>query len=200
MVSMAPFTAYRDFANQQNNGYGGTGYSNAPSANDPEALLAYMTRQDAINYDRDYGQFERDLVQRARTDTSLIDQARVDSEGASELMKGVASRNESRYGASLTPAQRQQQAASMQRGSALGTTQAVNNARLAQKDLNTSLLGGIVDVGQGVYNRSMTEVANAAQNKANLDNAYNAARAQSKAATYSTIGTIGAAAILAFMF
>ena len=47
MVSMAPFTAYRDFANQQKNGYGGTGYSNAPSANDPEALLAYMTRQDA---------------------------------------------------------------------------------------------------------------------------------------------------------
>lgn len=173
------------------------GRGSAPSGDDPEALLAYMTRADAIDYENDYGQFERDLVERARTDTSLIDSAKVDSGKASALMAGVAERNESRYGVSLTPAQRQQQEASQRRGQALGTGQAVNNARLAQKDLNSSLLGGVVDVGQGVYQRSMGALTSAAANKNSLDNAYKAAKAQSKAQTYSTIGSIGSSAIIA---
>jgi len=173
------------------------GRGRAPSGDDPEALLAYMTRADAIDYENDYGQFERDLVERARTDTSLIDSAKVDSGKASALMAGVAERNESRYGVSLTPAQRQQQEASQRRGQALGTGQAVNNARLAQKDLNSSLLGGVVDVGQGVYQRSMGALTNAAANKNSLDNAYKAAKAQSKAQTYSTIGSLGSSAIIA---
>ena len=173
------------------------GRGRAPSGDDPEALLAYMTRADAIDYENDYGQFERDLVERARTDTSLIDSAKVDSGKASALMAGVAKRNESRYGVSLTPAQRQQQEASQRRGQALGTGQAVNNARLAQKDLNSSLLGGVVDVGQGVYQRSMGALTSAAANKNSLDNAYKAAKAQSKAQTYSTIGSLGSSAIIA---
>ena len=59
------------------------------------------------------------------------------------------------------------------------------------------MLGKIIDVGQGVYQRSMSGMTSAAQNKNALDNAYQAAKAQSKAQTYSTIGTLGSAAIMA---
>jgi hypothetical protein len=69
-----------------------------------------------------------------------------------------------------------------------------------QKDTNTALLGGVIDVGQGVYQRSMQGLSNSAQNKNQLDNAYKSAKAQHKAQTYSTLGSLGAAAIMAMAF
>jgi len=159
-----------------------------------------MTREDYSSYQKDYGQFERDLVERARTDTSLIDQARVDSKESSALMSGVAERNRERYGSSLTGAQKQQQDRGLELSSTLGSAQAVNSARLVQKDTNTALLGGVIDVGQGVYQRSMQGLSNSAQNKNQLDNAYKSAKAQHKAQTYSSLGSLGAAAIMAMTF
>jgi hypothetical protein len=159
-----------------------------------------MTRADAAAYERDYAQFERDMLDRASNDTSLIDDARVDSEMASQLAQGVSSRNRQRYGANLTPAQLQQQQASFQRDSTLGGIQSLQDARLAQRDLNQDMLGKIIDVGQGVYQRSMQGMTAAASNKKALDNAYAAAKAQSKANTYSTIGSLGSAAIMAVAF
>ncbi len=170
------------------------------NSRDPDALLAQMTREDYSSYQKDYGQFERDLVKRAQTDTSLIDQARVDSKESSALMSGVAERNRERYGSSLTGAQKQQQDRGLELSSTLGSAQAVNSARLVQKDTNTALLGGVIDVGQGVYQRSMQGLSNSAQNKNQLDNAYKSAKAQHKAQTYSTLGSLGAAAIMAMAF
>jgi hypothetical protein len=179
-------------------GYQGYGsQSGAPSASDPDATLAYMTRADAQAYERDYAQWERDMIERSQNDTSLIDDARVDSAAAAEIGKGVASRNTSRYGVAMTPAQLQQRDRSFERNSTLGGIQSVQDARLAQRDLNQDMLGKIIDVGQGVYQRSMSGMTSAAQNKNALDNAYQAAKAQSKAQTYSTIGTLGSAAIMA---
>lgn len=172
----------------------------APSTSDPDKLLAYMTRADAEAYQRDYAQWEKDMLARASTDTSLIDSAKTDTAQASALAQGVASRNTQRYGAQLTPAQLEQQQRSLQTSSTLGGVQAVQDARLSQRDLNTDMLGKLADIGQGVYQRSMTGMTSAANNKTQLDNAYKAAQAQSKAQTYSTIGTLGSAAIMALAF
>ena len=188
---------------------GNSGFSNmfnfrskggAPDASDPDAVLAYMTRADAEDYERDYGQWERDMLERASNDTSLIDDARTDSQMASSLASGVVERNRSRYGVNLTPAQMQQQKKSFQRDSTLGGIQSLQDARLAQRDLNQDMLGKVIDVGQGVYQRSMQGMTAAAGNKKALDNAYAAAKAQSKANTYSTIGSLGSAAIMAVAF
>ncbi len=159
-----------------------------------------MTRADAQAYERDYAQFERDMLDRASNDTSLIDDARTDSQMASTLASGVVDRNRSRYGANLTPAQMQQQQKSFQRDTTLGGIQSLQDARLAQRDLNQDMLGKIVDIGQGVYQRSMQGMTSAASNKKALDNAYASAKAQSKANTYSTIGSLGSAAIMAVAF
>lgn len=206
-TSAAPAIDLRDYSVPSYEAGGPRGFglgagrrSGAPSQNDPDELLAYMTRADAAAYERDYAQFERDMLDRASNDTSLIDDARVDSEMASQLAQGVASRNRQRYGANLTPAQLQQQQASFQRDSTLGGIQSLQDARLAQRDLNQDMLGKIIDVGQGVYQRSMQGMTAAASNKKALDNAYAAAKAQSKANTYSTIGTLGSAAIMAVAF
>lgn len=178
---------------------GAYGYG-APNVSDPDAVLAYMTRADAQAYERDYAQFERDMLDRASNDTSLIDDARTDSQMASTLASGVVDRNRSRYGANLTPAQMQQQQKSFQRDTTLGGIQSLQDARLAQRDLNQDMLGKIVDIGQGVYQRSMQGMTSAASNKKALDNAYASAKAQSKANTYSTIGSLGSAAIMAVAF
>lgn len=188
---------YPAIGGQGGGGQGGYQSAGAPSASDPDAALAYMTRADAQAYERDYAQWERDMIKRSQNDTSLIDDARVDSAAAAEIGKGVASRNTSRYGVAMTPAQLQQQGRSFDRNSTLGGIQSVQDARLAQRDLNQDMLGKIIDVGQGVYQRSMSGMTSAAQNKNALDNAYQAAKAQSKAQTYSTIGTLGSAAIMA---
>jgi len=185
--------------NNERSQVGAYGYG-APNVSDPDAVLAYMTRADAQAYERDYAQFERDMLDRASNDTSLIDDARTDSQMASTLASGVVDRNRSRYGANLTPAQMQQQQKSFQRDTTLGGIQSLQDARLAQRDLNQDMLGKIVDIGQGVYQRSMQGMTSAASNKKALDNAYASAKAQSKANTYSTIGSLGSAAIMAVAF
>ena len=178
---------------------GAYGYG-APSSSDPDAMLAYMTRADAQAYERDYAQFERDMLDRASNDKSLIDDARTDSQMASTLASGVVDRNRSRYGANLTPAQMQQQQQSFKRDTTLGSIQSLQDARLSQRDLNQDMLGKVIDIGQGVYQRSMQGMTAAASNKKALDNAYASGKAQSKANTYSTIGSLGSAAIMAAVF
>ena len=86
---------------------------------------------------------------------------------------------------------------SLQRGSALGGIQAVNDARIAQEQTNLALLGDLVNIGQGVNRVSQGQLAVSAQNAVSLKNAYAQAKAQSKAQTYQTIAGIGSAAIFA---
>ena len=167
---------------------------------DPDQVYADMTRQDYIDFVRDYQPFENQLIEQARNDTSLIDQAREDVQVAQGLASGIASRNASRYGASLTPAQMQQQERQLQRANTLGGIQSVNDARIAQREANTRLLGDLINIGQGLNRSSLDQLGSAAATAANRENAYSAARAQSRAQTYSTIGSLGAAAIFAFAF
>jgi hypothetical protein len=175
--------------------YGST--AGLPTVTDPDKAFANITRQEYLDYIDGYRPFEEGLIEQARTDTSLIDQAREDVEMAQGLAEGVASRNMSRYGASLTPAQMQQQSRQLQRANTLGGIQSVNDARINQKEANTRLLSDLINIGQGVNRSSQQQLGSAAADATQRNNAYTQARAQSRAQTYSTMGQLGASAILA---
>ena len=166
---------------------------------DPEQTLANITQADYANYVRDIRPIELDLINKAQNDTSLIDQAVEDRENSNQLMQGVVDRNADRYGAALTPAQMEQQKRSLSMGTTLGGIQGVNDARIAQKDANRALMADLIDIGQGVNRSSLSSLGNAAGAAASRESAYKNARAQSKAQTYSALGTLGAAAVFAFL-
>jgi hypothetical protein len=174
--------------------------SNLPSVSDPDATYAAITRNDYLDYVKNYREFEEELLERAQNDTSLIDQARENSTNAQGLMSGIADRNAGRYGVNLTPAQRQEQTRGLARANNLGQAQSVNDARIAQKELNQAAIGDLINIGQGVNRSSLGQMQSAAQNATQRKNAYDQAKAASKAQTYSTIGGLASAAIFAFAF
>lgn len=165
---------------------------------DADKTLANITRKDFADYERDIKPIEMELLEKAKTDTSLIDRAKEDAARAPEMMRGIAQRNAERYGAYLTPAQRAEQERALERGTTLGGIQAVNDARIEQKDANRSLMADLINIGQGVNRSSLGQLGSAAANAAQRENAYSAAKAQHKANTYSMLGSLGAAAIFAF--
>ena len=171
-----------------------------PVVEDPDQAFADITRNEYLDYVRNYRSFEQDLIRQAQNDTSLIDQAREDVEVAQGLASGISARNASRYGAALTRAQRQQQDLRLQRANTLGGIQSVNDARISQREANTRLLGDLINIGQGVNRSSLNQLGSAAADATQRRNAFEAARAQSRAQTYSTIGSLGAMAIMAFAF
>lgn len=166
---------------------------------DPEQTLANVTQREYQNYMRDVRPLELELVEKAKTDTSLIDAAVEDRDRSNQLTQGIIDRNAGRYGAALTPAQMDAQKRQLSLGTTLGGIQGVNDARIAQKDANRALMQDLINIGQGVNRASLGELSNAAQNAANRESAYKSAKAQNKAQTYSTLGTIGAAAAILFL-
>lgn len=187
---------YRGYGN-----YNGRDYvSTLPTVTDPDKTYAQMTRDDYNRYVQDYRPFEEKLLQQAQTDTTLIDSARENSEIAQGLMTGVVARNAERYGTNLTPAQLQEQARSLDRANTLGAAQSINDARIAQKEVNQAAIADLVNIGQGVNRSSLSQMQGAAQAATQRKNAYDQAKAASKAQTYSTIGGLASAAIFAFAF
>jgi hypothetical protein len=179
---------------------GGSTYVSLPNVSDPEQAYANLTRQEYLDYVKNYRGFEEELINKARTDKTLIEQARKDVGAASALTQGVASRNAQRYGVALTPAQIQQQELRLQRANTLGGIQSVNDAKIAQREANTALLADLINIGQGVNRASQQQLGSAAADATARKNAYTQAKAASKANTYSTIGSLASAAILAFAF
>lgn len=167
---------------------------------DPDKAYAAITRGEYIDFRNNYGQFEDDLIKRAQTDTTLVDSAREDSADATKLMSEVAARSNSRYGAHLTPAQMQQQERALTRGTTLGTVQAVNDARIAQKEINQRTITDLINIGQGVNRTSQSQMGQAAADATARKNAYEQARAAHKAQTYQTVGSLAGSAIMAFAF
>jgi hypothetical protein len=163
---------------------------------DPEQTLANITQADYANYLRDVRPIELELVEKAKTDTSLIDQAIEDRDNANQLTQGVIDRNASRYGAALTPAQMEQQRRSLARGTTLSGIQGVADARVAQKDANRALMADLINIGQGVNRASLGSLQNAAGAAAQRENSYKSAKASSKAQTYGMLGSLGAAAMI----
>lgn len=169
-----------------------------PFVSNPDTAYSEVTRGEYLDYLKNYSGFEDDLIDKAQTDTSLIDAARTDSQTASGLMSGVVARNASRYGASLTPAQMQQQQRALQRGTTLGSIQAIGSARIDQREANTALLSDLINIGQGVNRASQSQLGSAAADATQRKNAYTQAKAASKAQTYQAVGGLASAAILAF--
>lgn len=185
------------YCQQQNFGGNSMGLRNV---SDPEQAYAQITRNEYLDYVSNYRDFEEGLIEQSQNDTSLIDQAREDVSVAQGLASGISERNVSRYGASLTPAQQQQQGSRLQRANTLGGIQSVNDARIAQREANTQLLGDLINIGQGVSRSSISQMGSAAADQTARENAYSQARSASRANTYSTLGSLGAAAIMAFAF
>lgn len=171
-----------------------------PEVTDPRQTYADITRGEYNDYVRDYQDFELEQIEKARTDTSLIDSAREDSALASQVAGQVAQRNVGRYGAQLTPAQQQQQQSSLQRSTTLGSIQALSDARIAQREANQALLSDLINIGQGVNRASQSQLGSAASDQSAREQAYKNAKAQSKAQTYQTVGSLASAAILASIF
>ena len=171
-----------------------------PTVEDPGKAYAQITRGEYMDFKENYGDFENQLIQQAQTDTSLIDDARTDTAEASALMQGVTERQAERYGAALTPAQIREQQRALQRGSTLGSVQALGDARIAQREANTALLSDLINIGQGVNRASQGQLGSAAADQTRRKNAYTQAKAQSKQATYGAVGTLASAAIMAFAF
>lgn len=169
-----------------------------PVVGDPEKAFADMTRTDYLDYVKNYRDFELELIDKSKSDTTLIDQAREDVGQAKTLASGMAERNASRYGASLTPAQIQAQQRGLEQQSTLGGVQAINDARKDQNALNYKLQSQLINIGQGISNSAQASLGSAARDAAARNQAYKQAQAQSKANTFSTIGGLGALAILAF--
>lgn len=161
---------------------------------DPEQTLANISQADYDNYLKNIQPLELELLDKAKNDTSLIDQAVEDRDRSNALMTGIANRNANRYGAALTPAQLQQQARQLQMGTTLAGVQGVNDARVAQKDANRALMADLIDIGQGVNRSSLSSLGNAAAAAAQRESAFKSAKAQHKAQTYSMLGGLAAAA------
>ena len=171
--------------------------SGLPVVTDPEQTYANITRGEYNDYVRDYRDFELEQIQRAQTDTSLIDSAREDSAMAGQVAGQVAQRNLSRYGGQLTPAQQRAQSRSLDRNTTLGAIQALSDARIAQREANQSLLSDLINIGQGVNRASQSQLGSAAADANAREQAYKNAKAQSKAQTYQTVGSLASAALIA---
>ena len=168
-----------------------------PEVTDPRQTYAAITRGEYNDFVRDFRDFELEQIERARTDTSLIDAAREDSAMAGQIAGQVAQRNLSRYGGQLTPAQQRAQSRSLNRNTTLGSIQALSDARIAQREANQALLSDLINIGQDVNRASQRQLGNAAADASRREQEYKNARAASKAQTYQTVGSLASAAILA---
>lgn len=181
-------------------GYGGSNGGALPEVTNPDKAFADLTRREYEDFVRNYGSFEDQAIRNAQTDTSLIDQAQEDIAGASALTADIQRRNIGRYGGQLTAVQQQQMDGALQRGNTLGGIQAMNDARIDQKELNQSMMADLINIGQGVNRSSQSQLGQSAANATQRKNAYQAAKAQSKSATYQAIGGLASAAIIAMAF
>lgn len=165
---------------------------------DADTVFANLTRQQYDDFKKDFGGFEDSLIARAQNDTSLVDQAKKDTVKASGLTKGIADRNASRYGIGMAPDIIKARDTNLQRQNTLGGADAINNARFAQKDLNDSLLGSLVDVGAGLNSSAIGALGSAASTATSRKNAYTQAKASSQSNTWNTIGSLGSAVMRTF--
>jgi hypothetical protein len=166
---------------------------------DPQDIYSDMTRRDYDNYIKDFRTFEEALLA-LRNDTSLIDQTREDTQTQRRIAREVSQRNLERYGgAGLSPAQQQQQAQTLQRESNLASVNAINNSRVAQREINQNMLANLIDIGQGVNRNALGQMQTAAGLQSQRYNAYKNARAQHSANMIGMGGQIGSALLAAFM-
>ena len=169
------------------------------NVDDPQKLYAQMARDDYDRYIQDFRGFEEQLIA-ARDDTSLIDQAREDAVTQRRIARETQQRNLDRYGgAGLSPAQLQEQNRSLERGANLASVGSINNARLAQREINQATLADLINIGQGVNRNALGQMNQAAQMQSARYNAYKNAKAQHSANMIGFGGQLGSALLTAFL-
>jgi len=167
--------------------------------NDPQDVYAGMARDDYDSYISDFRGFEEQLL-KARNDTSLIDRARKDATTNTKMNKEISARNRERYGgAGMSNAQLQEQERTVQRQSSLASVGSINNARLAQREVNQATLSDLINIGQGVNRNALSQMNQAAQMQSNRYNAYKNAKAQHSANMIGMGGQVGSALLAAFL-
>ena len=159
--------------------------SQLPKVDYPDATMANVARGQHERFIRNYRDYENALIG-ATDDTSLIDAARADAPEQARLTRGMAERNRQRYGLGQTAVERRESGRASQRGEAINLAGGVNNARLAQRDVNQRLLGDLINIGQGVNRSSFSQLGAAAENSVARKKAYVNAKAQSKSQNMSS--------------
>lgn len=169
-----------------------------PQVTDPEQTYADITRTDYENYVRDYRDFENRLLD-ARDDTSLVDRAETDAAEQNRIAREIQQRNIERYGgAGLTAVQRQEQAKALSLGGATNQAGMLNNARIAQREINQATLADLINIGQGVNRNALQGLGDASAMAARKESAYRSAKAAHKSQMIGLAGSLGTAALLAF--
>ena len=170
------------------------GYSadRLPSVSDPEATLADVAKSQHERFITNFRDYENALIE-ARDDTSLIDAAPETAATQTQLATDIARRNRSRYGYQETGAEAQERSRATQRVAALNLAGGVNNARLAQRDVNQGLLGNLFNIGQGVYKSSLSGLGDASQMQAQRNMAFSNAKTAYKQQSIGFLGNIGRA-------
>jgi len=145
--------------------------------NDPSSTYTGILRDDYNRYVKDFRPFEERLLA-SLDDQSLVEQARVDAEKQAKISRDIQKRNIQRYGgAGLSAAQIQEQERALQRGSALGLSGGLNQARLAQRDINQAVLADLINIGQGVNRSALSNLQIASSLQQQREAAYKQARA-----------------------
>jgi len=163
--------------------------NNLPEVTDPDKTFADVTRRQKEFVIGAVRPFERELLNRLDS-TELVDQIPQDVEQQQEIAAGVARRDRERFGFERSQALANEQARAVQRGGALNLAGGLNNARLEQDAINRQQLNQLVDFAGGINRSNLSSLGNAANLKTQRDNAYTAARAQSKAQRYGFIGSL----------
>lgn len=159
--------------------------------NNPDKIYADITRGEYRDYKKNFADFEKEMIKKATTDTSIIDQAKENLRVTPALMQGVAKRNMDRYGVTLTPAQIQAMDSAEIGGRALNTINTMESARISQKEANQALLADLINIGQGVNRASQSQLASAASDAVNRKNAYQNAKAAAHSQNMSLLGGLG---------
>ena len=147
-----------------------------------DQIYSDILRQDYEDYINNFRGYEERLLA-LTDDTSIVDNARESALTQSRIAGEIQARNLERYGgAGMSAVQRQQQQRAAQRGDQLTLAGTVNNARVAQREVNQALLSELIGIGQGVNASALAGLGTAAQNEVARRGAYRNARSQYRSA------------------
>ena len=140
---------------------GGTPDPYGGKAGGARETLQRVTRADYMRFKDEFAGFEDDLFGRLDS-TDLIDAAPENIRMGQETARGIASRAASRYGIGFDPSAQTARTRSRGLGDVLGQVQGMSDARVAQEDLNRATLGGLLNIGAGLNQASLTGLQQAA--------------------------------------
>ena len=145
--------------------------------------ISDISRNDYLRFLREYGDFETNLFSQL-DDDSGVSEARRTATQQFGVAQGVDERNRSRFGVAAPEGL----ARTRNLDETLGEVDVLNRSRLDTAASNDRLAGGLLDIGQGVNQASLSQI----NRLASIETAEVNASAQRKAANRSRNVGIGA--------